>query len=406
MSSNTARYNDILAKARWYRCSPEVLELQPDLNALDEEKDYCAFCVSTLCEDCPPKPNTVSCKDKKPNFRKRFVELPWSTDNVVDGQQRYAIIGKALEDLATNGAGSVEDVINTIKQYASWVPSFDGLRDYVDHRKSQRILQTITGIAALAVKAKCVITGPLPLLSASQSGSVTLSQEQCACILANGFFCTFPKERGFCNEINFSEIFHAADQLSHGRLDFLLHYFSRVLEKMPTGCVSFCRTALKEDTFPNWANDESQLQSVAVDQSGGFGIFLGCAPVYFPYRMIGGSVLSPTPLNVYQEGIRFLVCPELIVSCLLCEPMTVSWLREPEAIQIVGAQLFNNCERYSDGGGWIYSPAPGPSYYRYDDQDRDKFRRVTSEVIVLNAPFNIHRWQYTKEGIDDELNKA
>ncbi|CAJ0602525.1 unnamed protein product [Cylicocyclus nassatus] len=390
MTSNQERFEEIVMKAA---CN---IELQPDLKALKEGEDYCAFDVTTISENSPPKPKTTDCTDTSLNFGVNgFTKLPWSTNNVVKNQQCYAVIEEALGSLASNGAKSIKDIIKTIKKYSSWVPSFDGLRNYVESKpatEQQTILETMTGIAKLAVKAKSLIVEPLPLLLADQTGSVTLSQEQCACLLANGFFCTFPKEASTFNKINFFKIFQTADHLSHVRLQFLLHYFSLVLEKMPTGCVSFCRAALKKDAIPNWEEEKSQLHSLAVVSEVPIEDVVACAQVDFADEAIGGLILS-TPID--QEEIRFLICPELIVSCLLCEKMGPL-----EAIHIVGAQRYSGYDGYSSTVEW-------KPYDSYDCEERDSFRRVISDIIAIDAlPFSDSSHQYEKKNIDRELNKA
>jgi len=45
----------------------------------------------------------------------------------------------------------------------------------------------------LALQLPDLITGPLPLLKKGRSHAVTLSQLQIASLLANAFFCTFPR---------------------------------------------------------------------------------------------------------------------------------------------------------------------------------------------------------------------
>jgi len=63
----------------------------------------------------------------------------------------------------------------------------------------------------LALQLPDLITGPLPLLKKGRSHAVTLSQLQIASLLANAFFCTFPRRDtmeggswyGKCSEINF-----------------------------------------------------------------------------------------------------------------------------------------------------------------------------------------------------------
>lgn len=47
-------------------------------------------------------------------------------------------------------------------------------------------------IIKLALKLPILVTSPIPLLKQNRSHSISLSQIQIACLLANAFFCTFP----------------------------------------------------------------------------------------------------------------------------------------------------------------------------------------------------------------------
>jgi len=72
--------------------------------------------------------------------------------------------------------------------------------------------------------------------------SISLTQQQCASILANAFFCTFP-ERDYKNNpenmpyINFNGLYGHSKKESKRvsrkieKLKCLLHYFKRVTEK-------------------------------------------------------------------------------------------------------------------------------------------------------------------------------
>uniref|UniRef100_A0A158PBZ6 poly(ADP-ribose) glycohydrolase n=1 Tax=Angiostrongylus cantonensis TaxID=6313 RepID=A0A158PBZ6_ANGCA len=165
---------------------------------------------------------------------------------------------------------------------------------------------------------------PVPLLRANHYGSVTLSQEQCACLLAHAFFCTYRRERRNFNRINI--IFDDQNPMCCVKLRFILHYFSIVLKKMPTGCVSFRREALPPD-------------DTSIEDS------YGCLQVDFANEYIGGGVLT---WGAVQEEIRFLICPEMIVSCLLCEKMGPL-----EVVHIVGAQRYSSYVGYGNNNNNI-----------------------------------------------------
>lgn len=47
-------------------------------------------------------------------------------------------------------------------------------------------------IIKLALQLPTLVTSPIPLLKQNQSHSISLSQMQIACLLANAFLCTFP----------------------------------------------------------------------------------------------------------------------------------------------------------------------------------------------------------------------
>ncbi|EYB96499.1 hypothetical protein Y032_0150g2785 [Ancylostoma ceylanicum] len=369
-------------------------ETSLDLNEL-EGSDYCGFSLHS------GNPFPKECTDIDLNYDvPGFVRLPWSTANITDGCYRYKEIAQELENIAGNGVNSIGDVIDAIKKCAPWIKSYkpyNGLQSFMDHRSNseqREVLDTITGIARLALRAKTVFTKPLPLLVTDRPGSVTLSQEQCACLLANAFFCTFEKDRENYNKINFSSLFNGTNPLSHVKLQFILNYFSLVLKKMPDGCVSFRRTVLSEDEVPKWEEDEALMPLVAASSDGTIEDASGCLQVDFASKFIGGGAVRT---GAVQEEIRFLICPEMIVSSLLCERMGPR-----EAIHIIGAQ------RYSSYAGYGRTLACLP-YDGYGSEPRDQFRRVISNVVAMDAR-NFRQAgtlaQYTPQNINRELNKA
>ncbi|KIH62945.1 poly glycohydrolase [Ancylostoma duodenale] len=346
----------------------------------------------------PPEPSPKTCADMDLSFgTPGFVRLPWSTANINNGFHQYVIIDRALRALVHDGAHCIEAVIVTLKECAPWIKSFDGLLGFMDGlsvAEEREALDIMAGIAKLAVNAKFIITAPLPLLTANRPGSVTLSQEQCACLLAHAFYCTFRRERHNYNRINFAGIFHGSNPLSHVKLRFILNYFSLVLKRMPTGCVSFRREVVEKDGIPNWEEDETSIPLVAVASDGSIEDSYGCLQVDFANEYIGGGVLN---YGAVQEEIRFLICPEMIVSCLLCEKMGPF-----EAIHIVGAQRYSDYTGYGETLEWA-------RLENYGFEPRDCFRRVICEVVAMDAKLfkPISRpVQYRPENIDRELNKA
>ncbi len=69
-----------------------------------------------------------------------------------------------------------------------------------------------------------------------------------------------------------------------------------------------------------------------------------CTQADFANKFVGGGVLRGGSV---QEEIWFVICPELLVSLLLCEQMGPT-----EAIVITGAQRFSEYEGYSSTFKW------------------------------------------------------
>ena len=77
---------------------------------------------------------------------------------------------------------------------------------------------------------------PLPLLLKGMAGAVTLSQLQIACLLANAFFCTFPRRNSrvpagapLLPTVNFNGVFDMdAYGRNAGKIMCFVHYFGRI----------------------------------------------------------------------------------------------------------------------------------------------------------------------------------
>ena len=70
-------------------------------------------------------------------------------------------------------------------------------------------------MCSLALELPLILTKPMPLLQRCSNDKITLSQKQIASLLANAFFCTFPKRNSKARRseyasyptINFNSIF-------------------------------------------------------------------------------------------------------------------------------------------------------------------------------------------------------
>lgn len=113
-----------------------------------------------------------------------------------------------------------------------------------------------------------------------------------------------------------------------------------------------------------------------------------CIQVDFANAYVGGGVLGH---GCVQEEIRFLICPELIISRLFTER-----LQDNEVLVIEGF------ERYSNYKGYAHT-----FQFDGDCQDDNLGNRFNSTLVVMDAlQFRSPSSQYREENIVRELNKA
>lgn len=117
---------------------------------------------------------------------------------------------------------------------------------------------------------------------------------------------------------------------------------------------------------------------------------------YFKYfkffnRYVGGGVLG---WGCVQEEIRFVICPELLVTMLVTEV-----LDDTEALVISGVERFSKYEGYSNNFKWIGD--------FIDDTPRDiSGRRKTSVVAIDALFFKQPSSQFKMSNVIRELNKV
>ncbi|MEQ2165955.1 hypothetical protein GOODEAATRI_022492, partial [Goodea atripinnis] len=227
----------------------------------------------------------------------------------------------------------------------------------------------------------------IPLLQHQEPASITLSQVQISCLLANAFYCTFPHrnttrpDAEYHNypSINFTRLFGNQSERKTEKLLAIMQYFNVVTDE------SECKphlTRLCKDT----------MQKLHVTSKGEIEVEgKGMLQVDFAASWIGGGVLDS---GLVQEEILFLINPELIVSRLFTEK-----LDDNECLIITGTQQFSCYSGFSDSFKWI-----GP----YDDDlERDEWGRLKRQILAIDAlHFRHHRDQYSMAKIRRELNKA
>ena len=191
---------------------------------------------------------------------------------------------KALSDPCLLQSQNLIDAILSYNRTDRW--NFDGLayfldEDLTDEEKSAFYDNILPAMCKLALQLPQVLTKPMPLLQRRKSQKITLSQHQIASLLANAFFCTFPKRnsRGKRSEyasypsINFNSLFAKAnDEKQMEKLKCLIHYFRKRFDAGTScagqGLVTFSRRALSDEQLPCWKKSHKKILRLKVDSNG------------------------------------------------------------------------------------------------------------------------------------------
>ncbi|CAG2054756.1 unnamed protein product [Timema podura] len=285
-----------------------------------------------------------------------------------------------------------------------FLASNTSLRTILGTRESTKFFSTLLPqIIGLALQLPSLVTGPIPLLVQNRNQSVSLTQLQVASLLANAFLCTFPRRntaKRFSEyykypDINFNRLFHSSQKRFScciEKLRCLIHYFHRVCTKSPVGVLTYSRQYLSPSQLPDWTISKKFLPHLHISSSGtiekeGDGFL----QVDFANKMVGGGVLGS---GCVQEEIRFIICPELIVSRLFTEE-----LNSTEALIVTGCERYSNYVGYGDTFEWL------GDYVDTTPRDSSGRRLCTVAAIdALNLPSVTA--QFAPNCLRRELNKA
>ncbi|XP_044033951.1 poly(ADP-ribose) glycohydrolase isoform X2 [Siniperca chuatsi] len=345
------------------------------------------------------------------------VKMPCSSSNLFpvedeetrewQNKSRWELIKETLNKKFTNPdklKASFTSVLNAILKYSAsqakkW--DFTALRLYctkvLEPDVAEHLFDSLLpDMVQLALRASELCTKPIPLLKGGMNHSITMSQEQVACLLANAFFCTFPRRNSrkteYCNypDINFFRLFEGSSTKKIEKLKTLMCYFKSFTEQKPTGLVTFTRKSLNKPL--NWKSSQTPLTKLHITCEGtieddGYGML----QVDFANRFVGGGVTSS---GLVQEEIRFLINPELIVSRLFTEA-----LDHNECLIITGTQQYSKYTGYAQTYQWDGS--------HQDTTPRDGWQRRCTEIVAIDAlQFKNFLEQFSPERINRELNKA
>ncbi|XP_054454734.1 poly(ADP-ribose) glycohydrolase isoform X2 [Anoplopoma fimbria] len=338
------------------------------------------------------------------------VKMPCSSWNLfpvqdevteeLQNKSRWELIKETLN----NTFSSQPELKNAILKYSASLAKkwdFTALRLYCTKVLEPDAAEHLFGsllpdMVQLALRASELCTKPIPLLKEGMNHSITMSQEQVACLLANAFFCTFPRRNSrrneYCNypDINFFRLFEGSSSRKIEKLKTLMCYFKSITEQKPTGLVTFTRKSL--DKPLNWKSSQTRLTKLHITCEGSIeDDGHGMLQVDFANKFVGGGVTSS---GLVQEEIRFLINPELIVSRLFTEA-----LDHNECLIITGTQQYSKYTGYSQTYQWDGS--------HQDTTPRDGWQRRCTEIVAIDAlQFRNFLEQFHPEKLNRELNKA
>ena len=269
------------------------------------------------------------------------------------------------------------------RQASKW--SFGALHAYFSEVASEEetasfFSSVLPCMVSLALKLPDLVTHGLPLLRSQETYSVTISQQQTACLLANAFFCTFPRRNAMHRSaeyasypsINFNSLFAgrstSINTVQAAKLQCIFHYFTRVTSTIPTGTITFTRQVCTDP--PQWDKCTAKLTRLHITSEGTIEENgQGMLQVDFANRRVGGGVLGG---GCVQEEIRFLLCPELILSRLITEE-----LQDNECLVITGAEQFSSYRGYSSTFEWAGTHS--------DTITRDRWGRKETHIVAMDA---------------------
>lgn len=369
---------------------------------------------------------------------REHVRLPCSPRaRCLDGAPLWPILYRALHPPPTD-AETLLRSLRTIRKAVGGRWGLERIKElvYTVMSQSQRDVffgRILPELCSLVLRTPELFPSPLPLLRSGAPRTVSLVADQCACLVANAFFCTLPFRNdvpraagaratglpyfSFCwllGELPAPRFDRSGPRLSsqhRAKWLCLLIYMERIAERQrgahaaEWGGRRVCFSRLVADTSElelsgSWVGCGAPVCHVSASA---VGTIEDAGPaalqVDFANATVGGGVLRN---GCVQEEIRFLICPELIVSRLLAETMA-----DNEALVMRGF------ERFSSYTGYAASFACAG---RYDDgalpdgSSRPPSEPLLTSLVAIDAtPYgrDMHaRLGQYGHGIERELNKA
>jgi poly(ADP-ribose) glycohydrolase len=124
-----------------------------------------------------------------------------------------------------------------------------------------------------------------------------------------------------------------------------------------------------QSELPNFRESKKKFRKAIIQLDGTIEDCIGTLQLDFANKFLGGGVLNS---GCVQEEIRFVICPELLVSLLFTEQLKVN-----ESVIVRGCERFSSYRGYGDSFEW--------SEDYQDKTTRDKFNRLYTDVLAIDA---------------------
>lgn len=166
-------------------------------------------------------------REGEDQWNSNFVKLPCNPANTyayIDEEgvkmtkPRWDLIKSSLTDALIKNSRQLEAAVKKYNSKSAQSWDFAALHElfedeFSDEDSEYFFNEVLPKLIDLALRLPELIKHPIPFLKNKMNHAISLSQEQCACLLANAFLCTFPARNGERKntdfpEINFNRLFY------------------------------------------------------------------------------------------------------------------------------------------------------------------------------------------------------
>ena len=264
----------------------------------------------------------IECREGE-KWDNQHVKMPFYSSNVTpQGEKKWE---KVIMVSLSRKMETVEEVMRAIWEInptQEW--NLSSLKNFYENYASisekAKLSSLFPKMAKLALLLPKLCPKPIPLLRSGREMNIILSQNQIASLLANAFFCTFPKRNSKAKNseysnfptINFSSL-HNNQIRGEGCLPVIgekyraiFHYFECVTSKKMLGKVSFQRKFCRK--LPLWHSSNQTLSPLSIHSQGTIEDSSSPFQVDFANRFIGGFSFLLSYSSLFHKNTNSQTC--------------------------------------------------------------------------------------------------